>query len=49
MALVIVIFLSALDSERLHQVADEAGATDYLAKPVNLADLINMVGLYLRT
>jgi DNA-binding response OmpR family regulator len=43
-----VIFLSALDTERLHQVADEAGATDYLSKPVNLSDLINMVGMYLK-
>ncbi len=43
-----VIFLSALDPERLHQVADEAGATDYMVKPVALADLINMVGAYLK-
>ena len=43
-----VIFLSALDPSRLHAVADEAGATDYLAKPVALADLINIVGAYLK-
>ena len=43
-----VIFLSALDPERLHQVADEAGATDYLSKPVALTDLINLVGKYLK-
>ncbi len=48
MADIPVIFLSALDTARLHQVADEAGATDYLAKPVNLADLINLVGTYLK-
>lgn len=43
-----VIFVSALDTARLHQIADEAGATDYLAKPVSLADLLNLVGMYLR-
>ncbi|MDQ3263251.1 MAG: response regulator [Myxococcota bacterium] len=48
MADIPVIFLSALDAARLHQVADEAGATDYLAKPVSLADLINLVGTYLK-
>lgn len=44
-----VIFVSALDTARLHQIADEAGATDYLTKPVSLADLLNLVGTYLRT
>jgi CheY-like chemotaxis protein len=48
MADIPVIFLSALDPERLHTVADEAGASDYLSKPVALADLINMVGSYLK-
>jgi len=48
MADIPVVFLSALEPDRLHQVADEAGATDYLSKPVNLADLINMVGQYLK-
>ncbi|MBI3184541.1 MAG: response regulator [Myxococcales bacterium] len=43
-----VIFVSALDPDRLHQVADEAGASDYLPKPVALAELINMVGTYLK-
>lgn len=43
-----VVFLSALTPDRLHQVADEAGATDYLEKPVSLGDLINLIGLYLR-
>ena len=42
------IFVSALDEKSLHAVADEAGATDYLSKPVALADLLNMVGRYLR-
>ena len=42
-----VIFVSAMDRERLHEVADEAGASDYLCKPVDLADLFNTVGMYL--
>jgi CheY-like chemotaxis protein len=48
MAEIAVIFLSALDEGRLLSVADEAGATDFLKKPVNLADLLNMVGRYLK-
>jgi DNA-binding response OmpR family regulator len=48
MASIAIIFISALEEERLHAMADEAGATDYLCKPVNLADLLNMVGRYLR-
>lgn len=43
-----VIFVSALEPERLHQLADEAGATDYLTKPLQLSDLINLVGRYLK-
>lgn len=43
-----VIFVSAMDSRLLHVTADEAGATDYLPKPVDLAELINMVGRYLK-
>lgn len=43
-----VIFASALDEARLHAVADEAGATDYLSKPLLLGDLLNMVGKYLK-
>jgi CheY-like chemotaxis protein len=43
-----VIFASALDEGRLHAVADEAGATDYLSKPLLLGDLLNMVGKYLK-
>lgn len=43
-----VIFASALDQGKLHQVADEAGATDYLAKPLTLGDLLNVVGRYLK-
>jgi CheY-like chemotaxis protein len=48
MAEIPVIFLSALDEDRLHQIADEAGATDYLCKPVSLADLLNLIGSYLK-
>jgi CheY-like chemotaxis protein/Tfp pilus assembly protein PilZ len=48
MAEIAIIFISALDQDRLHTMADEAGATDYLCKPVNLADLLNLVGRYLR-
>ena len=48
MAEIPVIFLSALEEERLHEIADEAGATDYLTKPVSLADLLNVIGSYLR-
>lgn len=43
-----VVFVSALEEQRLHQMANEAGATDYLCKPVNLADLLNVVGRYLK-
>ena len=43
-----VIFISALDKERLHRVAAEAGATDYMSKPVALGDLLNLVGRYLK-
>lgn len=48
MAEIPVIFLSALDADRLHQIADEAGATDYLCKPVSLAELLNLIGSYLK-
>jgi CheY-like chemotaxis protein len=44
-----VIFASALDESRLHSVADEAGATDYLSKPLTLGDLLNVVGRYLKS
>lgn len=43
-----VIFASALDQSRLHAIADEAGATDYLTKPLTLGDLLNVVGRYLK-
>jgi CheY-like chemotaxis protein len=43
-----VIFLSALDPPRLHELAHQSGATDYLTKPVVLAELLNVVGAYLK-
>ena len=43
-----VIFASALDEGRLHEVADQAGATDYVSKPLLLGDLLNVVGRYLK-
>lgn len=43
-----VIFASALDQARLHGIADESGATDYLSKPLTLGDLLNTVGRYLK-
>lgn len=43
-----IVFLSALDPARLHEVADDAGASDYLQKPVGLHDLLNVVGTYLK-
>lgn len=43
-----VVFVSSLALERLHEVANEAGATDYLPKPVALNELLNVVGEYLQ-
>ena len=43
-----VVFVSALGPKRLHHIAAEAGANDYLVKPVDLAELLNTVGRYLR-
>ena len=47
MAAIPVIFLSALEEDRLRQMGHESGATDYLCKPVNLAELLNLIGRYL--
>ena len=41
-----IVLLSALDASRLHPMADSAGATDYLSKPLALADLKAMVARY---
>lgn len=43
-----VIFISALDEQSLAEVADEAGASDYMTKPLHLTDLLNLVGEYLQ-
>jgi CheY-like chemotaxis protein len=43
-----VIFASALDASLLHGIADESGATDFVAKPMTLGDLLNVVGRYLK-
>ena len=43
-----MVFVSSLALERLHEVANEAGATDYLPKPVALNELLNVVGEYLQ-
>jgi CheY-like chemotaxis protein/Tfp pilus assembly protein PilZ len=48
MAAITVIFLSALEEERLDVMANDAGATDYVCKPVNLSHLLNVIGQYLR-
>jgi len=44
-----VIFMSAIEPDKLHELADEAGASDYIHKPMNLGDLMNLVGRYLAT
>lgn len=43
-----VILISALDRDELDAQADRAGANDSLAKPVDLGQLLNVVGEYLR-
>jgi CheY-like chemotaxis protein len=43
-----VVFVSALDPLTLDKLAEEAGASDWLAKPMTMADLINVAGHYLR-
>lgn len=43
-----VILISALESEHLLRVSDESGATDFLKKPLDMSELIDMVGYYLQ-
>ena len=43
-----VIFVSGMDRARLHEVAEGSGASDYLHKPVQLHELLNLVGSYLQ-
>ncbi|MDF1564088.1 MAG: response regulator [Deltaproteobacteria bacterium] len=45
---ILVIFISALEAEALHVVAEESGATDYLPKPLHFTELVDMMGTYLR-
>jgi len=48
MADIPVVLLSAVEAAHLHEIADQAGATDYLGKPVNLVELTDLVGRYLK-
>lgn len=43
-----VVLVSALDADELERLADQAGANDCLAKPVDLGALLNVVGEYIR-
>lgn len=43
-----VVLISALFQDELERLADAAGASDFLAKPVELSELLNLVGEYLR-
>lgn len=43
-----IIFHATLSPDRLHVLADEAGATDYLAKPATREELTQLLGEYLR-
>ncbi len=42
-----VIFISALDETSVVEICEQAGASDFLTKPVTLADLVSMVARYL--
>ena len=42
-----VIFISALDETSVVEICEQAGASDFLTKPVTLADLVAMVARYL--
>jgi CheY-like chemotaxis protein len=44
-----VLLVSALEETALHGVADDCGATDYLTKPLDLDELVNLLGAYLAT
>ena len=44
-----VIFVSALDDEGLAERAQEAGASDFLSKPVLAQELLRLVDIYIRT
>lgn len=42
-----IIFCSAVGTEKSQMQAMDAGATDYLVKPISLDQLRNMIGLYM--
>jgi len=46
MAHIPVVLMSALDASSLHALAAETGASDYMSKPVSMADLLTMVGKF---
>jgi len=46
MAHIPVVLMSALDASSLHELAAETGASDYMSKPVSMADLLTMVGKF---
>ncbi|MFZ5470721.1 MAG: response regulator [Myxococcota bacterium] len=41
-----IVLLSAVQDEKLHQMADHSGATDYLTKPVPMPDLVRLAKRY---
>ncbi len=41
-----VIFVSALGADILHSVADESGANDYLAKPLRMTPMLQLIEHY---
>lgn len=46
-ALIPIIFISAVGSEKHIERAMEAGGTDYLVKPLNMEDIKSLAGHYL--
>ena len=41
-----IIFISAMAPDMLHNVAEEAGASDYMSKPLHIKDLLTRVMHY---
>src|SRR5262249_7716625 len=48
MAHIPVILMSELHSSSLHALGAETGASDYMSKPVAMADLLTMVAKYIK-
>lgn len=42
-----VIFAGALDDDALTVIANDAGASDFVCKPISMAELLDLVGSYL--